>query len=198
MTSVNSFRMSGRYYLVAVLHITMHYNANFSKSDKYTVKFNPLLVMPLVWTYLVTCISETHFRFLLKKVKNFTGTVLVNSRMHMIRNLKLLWFITKQNLSMPSGSVPHNSSRSCLLLWSAPAKHRRLMKAFISTLSVSLASLSELNLVSLYMKCCYLVLCNCPWPKIWFNVPWIQVCYTHEESRSSESPQDSEAKPTLK
>ena len=69
--------------------------------------------------------------------------------MYTIRNLKHLWFITKQNFSVPSMSVPHNSSRFCLLLWSAPPKHRRRMKVFLSNLSVSLASLSELNLVSL-------------------------------------------------
>ena len=60
MTSVKSSRQSGRYYFVAVLHITTYYNSNFNKSDKYTVKVNPPLFTPLVQTYLVACISETH------------------------------------------------------------------------------------------------------------------------------------------
>jgi hypothetical protein len=81
--------------------------------------------------------------------------------MYMIRNLKHLWFITKQNLSIPSTSVPHNSSRLCLLLWSNPAKHRKWTKAFISILSVSLASLSELylgSLIRMYWFVCWTLL----------------------------------------
>jgi hypothetical protein len=73
-------------------------------------------------------------------------TSLVYSRMHVIRNLKHLWFITKQNFSMPSLSVPHTSFRLFLLVQSSPAEHRKLMKAFISIVSVSLASLLQLKL----------------------------------------------------
>ena len=68
------------------------------------------------------------------------------SRMHVIRNLKRLWFITKQNFAMPSLSVPHNSFRLFLLVQSSPAEHRKLMKAFILIVSVSLASLLQLKL----------------------------------------------------
>ena len=73
-------------------------------------------------------------------------TSLVYSRMNMIRNLKCLWFITKQNFSMPSLSVLYNSFRLFLLLQSTPAEHRRLMKAFISIVSVSFASLLQQKL----------------------------------------------------
>ena len=39
--------------------------------------------------------------------------MLVYSRIHLIMNLICLWFITKLKYSMPSLSVPHNSSRLC-------------------------------------------------------------------------------------
>jgi len=68
------------------------------------------------------------------------------SRMHMIRNLMHLWFITKQNFSLPPLSVPYSSFRLVLLLQSTPVDHRRLMKAFISIVFVSLASLLQLKL----------------------------------------------------
>jgi hypothetical protein len=66
--------------------------------------------------------------------------------MHLIRNLKCLWFIIIQNFSMPSLSIPHNSSRLCLLVQSIPPKYRRPIRASLSILSVSLVSLSRLNL----------------------------------------------------
>lgn len=55
-------------------------------------------------------------------------------------------FITNQNFSTPSLSVLHSSSILSMLLQSASAKYRRPIKAFISVLPLSLASLSWLEL----------------------------------------------------
>jgi len=63
-------------------------------------------------------------------------TALVYSRLHLIGILRLLWLINKRNFSLPSPSVPRNSSRQCSLVRSAPAEHRGLMEAFISVLCV--------------------------------------------------------------
>jgi hypothetical protein len=81
-----------------------------------------------------------------KNGKTLTDKALLYSRILLITNFKCLWFITKRNFTKPSSSVLQNSIRFCLLQWSGPAKHRRLMKDFISILSVSFASLSLLKL----------------------------------------------------
>ena len=54
-----------------------------------------------------------------------------------MRNLKLLWFMTKPDFSIQAPSVPHNSSRLCFILRSSPAKPRTPMEAFTLILSVS-------------------------------------------------------------
>jgi len=72
--------------------------------------------------------------------------ILVYSRMHVIRNFKRLWFITKWNFTVPSLSVPYNSSWLCLLPWSTAGRHTRPMKTFISVLVYSLVSHLRLKL----------------------------------------------------
>ena len=87
-------------------------------------------------------------------------------------NLKCLSFITKWNSSALSPSVPHNSSR-LFVMWSFPAQHRRLMKAFISVLCESLASvlLLKLGWIRIYWCVCWILLseisCN-------ETVPWFK------------------------
>jgi hypothetical protein len=62
-------------------------------------------------------------------------TALYYLRVHLIRNLKRLRFITTLNFSSPSPSVTHNTSRLYLLLQSSPVMHRRHMKVIISILA---------------------------------------------------------------
>ena len=105
-------------------------------------------VAPIIRTQLVARVPEIQSRYLLKtKVKYFMDTAVVYSIIHLIRNLKHLWFITKPNVSIPFPSVPHNSSKISLLIRSAPTKHRRQMKALTSIWwSLGLASLARLKL----------------------------------------------------
>jgi len=81
----------------------------------------------------------------------------VYTRMHLIGNLNRHWFITTRKFSMPSLLVIRNFSRLYLSFRSAPAKHRRLMKAFISILSLSLVSLARLEMgwIRIYWFMCW-------------------------------------------
>jgi hypothetical protein len=86
---------------------------------------------------------------------------LVYSRMHLIRNVKHLWFVIMRNFSIPLLSVPHSvtSKRS--------TKHRRPTAAFISVLfcesGINLAAeggLDKNKLISVLNNVVKNVICN--------------------------------------
>jgi hypothetical protein len=119
--------------LALLLHVNKSCYDRFC-SKRWGVKVKGVFLLES-WTLSCICranvyiklliIREMESRYLLKtRVKYFMDTALVYSRMHLIRNLKHLWFITKPKVSIPSPSVPHNSSKISLLIWSAPTKHR--------------------------------------------------------------------------
>ena len=75
--------------------------------------------------------------FCQKMLKFFVYTALVYSIMHLTGIFGISWFITKQNVFMPSLLVSHNLSSLCFLIQSTIAKHRNWWK-LLSILFVSL------------------------------------------------------------